>query len=65
MSACLARHGLPRRPADLGLTEAQFVEVVEHAPHTRPDRYTILEHLDLPPAALAARVAEFGDAIGD
>jgi glycerol-1-phosphate dehydrogenase [NAD(P)+] len=65
MSACLARHGLPRRPADLGLTGAQFVEVVEHAPHTRPDRYTILEHLDLGGAALAARVAEFGDAIGD
>ena len=45
--ACLARHGLPRTPADLGLTDEQFVEAVAYAPQTRPDRYTILEHLDL------------------
>ena len=36
-------------PADVGLTDEQFVEVVEFAPRTRPDRYTILEHLDLTP----------------
>ena len=45
VDACLRRHGLPRLPADLGLTEAQFAEAVAHAPGTRPDRYTILEHL--------------------
>ena len=48
IDACLTRHGLPRTPADLGLTEDQFVQAVLHAPATRPDRYTILEYLDLP-----------------
>src|SRR5690606_21615431 len=46
MAGCLARHGLPRRPADLGLTDEQFAEAVAYAPRTRPGRYTILEHLD-------------------
>ena len=36
VDACLTRHGLPRLPADLGLTEAQFAEAVarraRHAP---------------------------------
>ena len=49
VDACLTRHGLPRLPADLGLTEAQFAEAVGAAPGTRPDRYTILEHLALDP----------------
>ena len=38
LSACLARHGLPRTPAHLGLTEQQFAQAVVHAPLTRPDR---------------------------
>ena len=34
IDACLTRHGLPRLPADLGLTEAQFAEaVVRRAGH--------------------------------
>jgi glycerol-1-phosphate dehydrogenase [NAD(P)+] len=44
---CLARHGLPRLPSDLGLTNKQFADVVVRAPESRPDRYTILEHLAL------------------
>ena len=44
---CLRRHDLPLTPADLELTEEQFAAAVVHAPQTRPDRYTILEHLDL------------------
>lgn len=65
LSTCLRRHGLPRRPGDLGLTEAQFAEAVAYAPRTRPDRYTILEHLDLGPTEIAARVADYCRAIDD
>jgi glycerol-1-phosphate dehydrogenase [NAD(P)+] len=39
-------HGLPRTPADLGLGRDDFVAAVGEAPRTRPDRFTILEHLD-------------------
>jgi len=64
LDTCLRRHGLPRVPADLGLTSEQFTDAVAYAPQTRPDRYTILEHLDLGPAALAARVSAYVDAYG-
>jgi glycerol-1-phosphate dehydrogenase [NAD(P)+] len=47
IDACLRHHGLPRTPEDLGLTEDQYVQAVLYAPSTRPDRYTILEHLSL------------------
>lgn len=47
LAETLARHSLPRTPADLDLSAAQFARAVELAPSTRPDRYTILEHLDL------------------
>ena len=56
---CLRRHELPRAPADLGLSPEQFTEAVMLAPSTRPDRYTILEHLDLDEAATRASVDEF------
>ncbi len=47
LDACLRRHSLPRLPGELGLSEEQFAEAVHYAPRTRPDRYTLLEHLDL------------------
>jgi glycerol-1-phosphate dehydrogenase [NAD(P)+] len=59
---CLRRHDLPRVPAALGLTTEQFAEAVVLAPSTRPDRYTILEHLDLDPAAVRDRVTAFTEA---
>lgn len=59
LDACLRRHGLPRLPADLGLSEDQFAEAVERAPATRPDRFTILEHLALDGAAVRERVGAF------
>jgi glycerol-1-phosphate dehydrogenase [NAD(P)+] len=62
IDACLRRHRLPRLPADLGLSEQQFAEAVVHAPKTRPDRYTILEHLELDDAAARERVAAFAEA---
>jgi glycerol-1-phosphate dehydrogenase [NAD(P)+] len=63
-SACLARHGLPRTPADLGLSQAEFTKAVLHAPATRPGRYTILERLDLDETEIAERVDAFTTAIG-
>jgi len=63
MAGCLRRHGLPTRPAHLPLTDAEFAAAVALAPRTRPDRFTVLEHLDLRPAELSARVADYGDAL--
>jgi len=65
MSECLARHQLPRTPADVGLEVAQFVEIVEFAPKTRPDRYTILEHLAMSPDEIRRKLADYVDAVAD
>ena len=62
IDACLRRHGLPRVHADVGLSDDQFAEAVTFAPQTRPDRYTILEHLDLGPAAIRARTSDYVNA---
>jgi len=63
ISACLARHGLPRTPADLGLSVAEFTNAVTHAPATRPGRYTILEHLGLDADTAGKRVGEYVRAV--
>ncbi|MEU7617630.1 iron-containing alcohol dehydrogenase family protein [Micromonospora rifamycinica] len=65
MSACLGRHRLPRLPADVGLTDAQFVEAVQFAPATRPDRYTILEHLAMSVTETRERLADYAGALRD
>ena len=62
IDACLTRHSLPRTPADLGLGVEQFAKAVFHAPATRPDRYTILEHLDLSEGEVVDRVRTYSDA---
>ena len=59
LAACLRRNGLPVTPAELGLTTDEFVQVVLHAPRTRPGRYTILEHLDLGEADVRKRVESY------
>jgi len=59
LSACLSRHGLPRVPADLGLSLADFGKAVTLAPATRPGRYTILEHLGLSEEQVDQRVGEY------
>lgn len=64
INACLVRHDLPRLPADLRLTEEQFAAAVLEAPNTRPDRYTILEHLDLGEQEVRGRVRAFLEAFG-
>lgn len=58
---CLARHELPRTPEDFGLTVAQFAAAVSHAPATRPDRYTVLEHLGLDESQTLDRVTAFAE----
>jgi glycerol-1-phosphate dehydrogenase [NAD(P)+] len=63
IDGCLRRHGLPRTPDDLGLSIEQFTDAVVHAPGTRPDRFTILEHLDLDAEAARARVRAYVDAV--
>jgi glycerol-1-phosphate dehydrogenase [NAD(P)+] len=63
MSDCLVRHSLPRTAADVGLTREQMVEVVDFAPKTRPDRYTILEHLAMSPDEISRKLAEYDDAV--
>ena len=65
IDVCLRRHGLPRLPADVGLSEEQFAEAVLLAPATRPDRYTILEHLELDAEQVEQRVEAFVAAYGD
>jgi glycerol-1-phosphate dehydrogenase [NAD(P)+] len=65
MSDCLVRHNLPRTPGDVGLSVEQFVEVVHFAPRTRPDRYTILEHLAMSPDEIRGKLADYADAIAN
>jgi glycerol-1-phosphate dehydrogenase [NAD(P)+] len=62
IDACLTRHGLPRTFSDLGLDADQFARAVIDAPGTRPDRYTILEHLDLSEEEVVSRVRAFAEA---
>lgn len=59
LETALRRHGVARLPGDLGLEEEQFAAAVALAPATRPDRFTILEHLELDEGAIRARVEDF------
>jgi glycerol-1-phosphate dehydrogenase [NAD(P)+] len=63
LDSCLARHSLPRSHRDLGLSDDQFAEAVAYAPSTRPDRFTILEHLDLDEEAIRNHVNAYADAL--
>lgn len=63
LAHCLARHGLPRTPAELGLTVAEFTKALMCAPGTRPGRYTILERLALTEAETAARVEAYARSV--
>jgi glycerol-1-phosphate dehydrogenase [NAD(P)+] len=65
MSDCLVRHNLPRTAADVGLTREHMVEIVDFAPKTRPDRYTILEHLTMSPDEIRRKLAEYDDAVAN
>jgi glycerol-1-phosphate dehydrogenase [NAD(P)+] len=54
---------LPITPAEVGLDAEQFVKVVEFAPRTRPDRYTILEHLELKADEIHRKLVEYVDTL--
>jgi glycerol-1-phosphate dehydrogenase [NAD(P)+] len=43
----LKRLGLPEHPEDLGLSRADMVRLLLHAPETRPGRFTIVEDANL------------------
>jgi glycerol-1-phosphate dehydrogenase [NAD(P)+] len=63
LRARLRAIGLPSAPQDLGLDEDGLVEVILHAPDTRPGRFTILEHSDLDEAGARSLVKKlFADA---
>jgi glycerol-1-phosphate dehydrogenase [NAD(P)+] len=53
------RLGIARVPKDVGLRDDEFAAAVAEAPSTRPDRYTILEHLELDENAIRDRVGSF------
>jgi glycerol-1-phosphate dehydrogenase [NAD(P)+] len=59
IEACMARHGVPRLPAEIGLSAEQFAEAVAVAPTTRPRRFTVLEHLAMDPEEIRKRVDAF------
>ncbi|HVM18921.1 MAG TPA: iron-containing alcohol dehydrogenase family protein [Egibacteraceae bacterium] len=59
---CFRHFEVPRLPADLGLSTGQFVDAVVAAPGTRPDRFTILEHLAMEPDEIRRKVDAFVEA---
>ena len=52
----------PAPPPTSGSTPSQYARAVVEAPGTRPDRYTILEHLDLSEEEVVSRVRAFAEA---
>lgn len=63
LNGVMRTHGLPRTPTELGIDREVFVSAVIEAPRTRPDRFTILEHLDASPARTEELVDEYLTAI--
>jgi len=63
LNGALRRHGVARLPNDLGLSADEFSAAVAHAPSTRPDRYTILERLDMGEDEVRDQVGRYADAV--
>ena len=59
LDAAMGRFQLPRHPKELGVDAATFRDAVVRAPLTRPDRFTVLEHLDLDPSQTEELVDAF------
>lgn len=58
------RHGLPTTPLELGIEPEQFIEAVLYGPATRPDRFTILEHLSLDEHSATAAYNAYVERVG-
>ena len=59
----LSQHKLPVTASGLGFTAEEFAKAITKAPETRPDRFTILEHLNLNEKQILIKVKEFEAAI--
>ncbi|MGH3366429.1 MAG: 3-dehydroquinate synthase, partial [Nocardioidaceae bacterium] len=64
IAGCLKHHELPRTPDDIGLSADEFAVAVLRAPSTRPDRYTILEHLELDDRGVREQVKGYVSRLG-
>ena len=63
LAYALSQHGLPISHHNLGFNDEEFAEIVKSAPTTRPDRFTILEHLNMSENRIKEKIKEFNDAI--
>jgi glycerol-1-phosphate dehydrogenase [NAD(P)+] len=59
----LAQHELPLSHSDLGFSDEEFGQIVKSAPSTRPDRFTILEHLKLSDEEINKEIKKFKEAV--
>ena len=48
---------------DLGFNDDEFMQIINKAPSTRPNRFTILEHLKLNENQIKNKINEFNSAI--
>lgn len=54
--------GLPTTLSSMDLTASELIQVIQHAPNTRPERYTFLNKISLDQHVLEARMKElFGE----
>lgn len=63
LAFALAQHNLPVNSQDLGFTSEEFAQAIFKAPETRPERFTILEHLALDEKQILIKVKEFEAAV--
>lgn len=63
LAYALSQHGLPISHHNLGFNDEEFTEIIKSAPTTRPDRFTILEHLNMSENRIKEKIKEFNDAI--
>ncbi len=55
--------GLPIQLSDMNLTKEKFLDILDLAPGTRADRYTILEHLNLTRDQYSVKLDEWSEKV--